>query len=159
MPRAQPRLSQALARARAVPARSLSRSPLTPSHDGKSDQEKHDSDGADEVRHHGNETGNVAGVGPYEADDRSQDEHGDHRNEPVKEPSSRDGVEPTLMKAFRQSKRQTLLLARSRVSQPGGHEGKHGPRRGRIARFSTALVWPGVDARNRAIKPSTGGIR
>jgi hypothetical protein len=83
---------------------------MTPSHDGKSDQEKHDSDGADEIRHHGDETGNIAGVGPDEADDRSHDEHGDHRNEPVQEPSSCDDVEPTLMGAFRQSKCQTLLV-------------------------------------------------
>jgi hypothetical protein len=78
----------------------LSRSPLTPSHDGKSDQENHDSDGADEVRHHGNETGNVAGVGPDEADNNSHDEHSDRRSQPVKEPSSRDDVEPTLMGGF-----------------------------------------------------------
>ena len=43
--------------------------PLTPSHDGQSDQEKQDSDGTDDVRHHGNQTGNVACVGPDEADD------------------------------------------------------------------------------------------
>jgi hypothetical protein len=53
---------------------------LTPSHDGKGDQEKDDSDGTDDVRHDGNQTGNVARVGPDEADNRSHDEHGDHRS-------------------------------------------------------------------------------
>jgi len=60
-------------------ARGLSRSPLTPSHDGKGDQKNHDSDGTNDVRHHGNRTGNVAGVGPNETDNRPHDEHGNHR--------------------------------------------------------------------------------
>jgi hypothetical protein len=58
----------------------LSRVPMPPSHDGKGDQQKHNSDDTGDVRHHGNQTGNVAGVRPDEADDRSPDEHGDHRS-------------------------------------------------------------------------------
>jgi hypothetical protein len=53
--------------------------PLPPSNDGKGDQENHDSDGTDDVRHDGNETRNIAGVGPDEADNYSNDEHGHHR--------------------------------------------------------------------------------
>ena len=86
--------------------------PLTPSHDAKRDQEKHDSEATDEVRHHGNQTGNVAGVGPDEADSRSHDEHGDHRSQPVQNPSFGDDAEPTLMTGFRQSKRQVLVSSR-----------------------------------------------
>jgi hypothetical protein len=52
---------------------------LSPSDDGKSDQENYETDDADTVRHHGNETGDVAGVCPYEADNRSHDEHGNSR--------------------------------------------------------------------------------
>src|SRR5919106_2418572 len=105
-------------------ARGLSRLPLTPSHDCKGDQEKHDSDGTDDVRHDGNQTRNIAGVGPDEADNRSHDEDGDHRSEPVENPSSSDDAEPTLTAAFRESKRRSprvgaLATPRSRdVSQP-----------------------------------------
>ena len=56
----------------------LGRVPLTPSHDGQGDQEKRDTGAADDVRDHGNRTGNVAGVGPDEADGGSHDEHGEH---------------------------------------------------------------------------------
>ena len=76
-------------------AERLDRLPLTPSHEGKGDTENHDSDDSDDVRHHGDQTGNVAGVGPDEADDRSHDEHGDHRSQPVQNPSS--GDEPSLL--------------------------------------------------------------
>jgi hypothetical protein len=54
--------------------------PLTPSQDAKGDQQTHDSDGTDDARRHGNETGNVAGVSPDKADKRSHYEHGDHRS-------------------------------------------------------------------------------
>jgi hypothetical protein len=54
--------------------------PLPPSHDGKSDQQTHDGDGAGDVRHYGNQTSNVAGVRPDEADNRSRDEHNDRCN-------------------------------------------------------------------------------
>jgi hypothetical protein len=57
----------------------LSSSPLTPSHDGKENHESHDSHAPGDVCHHGNHPGNVAGVGPDEADNRSDDEQGDHR--------------------------------------------------------------------------------
>jgi hypothetical protein len=80
--------------------------PLTSSHDGKGDQKNHDSDGTDDVRHHGNQTANVARVGPDEADNRSNDEHGDHRSHPKQNLSPGDDAELTLMGAFRQSKRQ-----------------------------------------------------
>jgi hypothetical protein len=75
--------------------------PLTPSRDGKGDQENYDSDATDDVRHHGNETGSVAGVSPDEANNYSRDEHSDRRSKPVENPSSGDDVEPTLMGAFR----------------------------------------------------------
>jgi hypothetical protein len=52
--------------------------PLTPSHDGKGDQEKNDSDATDDVRDYGNRTGNVTRICPYKTDDRSHDEHGNH---------------------------------------------------------------------------------
>jgi hypothetical protein len=78
-------------------AHGLSRSPRTPGHDGKGDQEQHDSDGTGDVRHHGNGTGNIAGVGPDEADNRSHGEYADHRSEPVQNPSSGDDSEPTLL--------------------------------------------------------------
>jgi hypothetical protein len=60
-------------------ARGLGRLPLTSSDDGKGNQENDDSDGTDDACDHGNETRNVAGVGPDEADNRSDDEQGDHR--------------------------------------------------------------------------------
>jgi hypothetical protein len=84
-------------------ARGLSHVPLTPGHDGKGDQEKHDPDGTDDVRHDGNQTGYVTGVRPDEANNRSHDEHGNHHSEPIENPSSGDDVEPTLLAAFRQS--------------------------------------------------------
>ena len=97
----------------------LCRVPLAPSHDGKGDQEKYDSDDTGDVRHHGDQTGNVAGVGPDEADDRSHDEHGDHCSEPVQNPSSGDDAEPTSMGAFRQSFRQpSASESRPRPSGP-----------------------------------------
>jgi hypothetical protein len=69
--------------------------PLTPSQDSQGDQEKQDSDDTDDVRYHGNETGNVAGVRPDEADDRSDDKHGDHQAQPIEDPSSGDAAERT----------------------------------------------------------------
>jgi hypothetical protein len=84
---------------------------LAPGRDGKGDQENHDSDGTEDVRHHGNEPSNVARVGPQKADNYSHDEHSDHRSKPVENPSSGDDAEPTLTGAFRQSKRQSLLGA------------------------------------------------
>jgi hypothetical protein len=72
------RLNFALARA-GYSARGLSRSPLTPSFDAKGDQENHDSHASGDVRHHGNHPGNVARVGPDQADDRADEEQGDHR--------------------------------------------------------------------------------
>jgi hypothetical protein len=56
----------------------LSRVPLTPSHDGKGDQKKDDPHATDDVRDDGNRTGNVTRIRPYETDDRSHDEHGNH---------------------------------------------------------------------------------
>ena len=76
-------------------AEHLGRLPLTPSNDSEGDQENHDAQHTDDVRHHGNRTGDIAGVGPDQADDRSHDEHGDHRSEPVQNPSS--GNEPSLL--------------------------------------------------------------
>ena len=90
----------------------LSRLPLTPSRHGKGDQENHDCDATDDVRHQGNEPGNVARVSPDEADKDSRDDHGDRRSQPVENPSSGDDVEPTLVGALRQSIRQTLLVAK-----------------------------------------------
>jgi hypothetical protein len=98
-------------------ARGLSRLPLAPSHDAKREQEKHDCEGTDDVRHYGNQTCDVAGVGPDEADNRSHDEHGDHRSQPVENPSPSDDAEPTLMTAFRQSKRQALISGRDFASR------------------------------------------
>ncbi|TML13976.1 MAG: hypothetical protein E6G31_06525 [Actinobacteria bacterium] len=92
--------------------RSLSRSPLSPRHHDQGDQEKHDSRGADDVGHHGNRPGNVAGVGPDEADDRAHDKHDDHRSQPVQNPSPSDDAEPTLMTEFRQLKHQALASSR-----------------------------------------------
>ena len=60
-------------------ARGLSRASLSPSDDRKRDQENYESDDADHVRHHGNETSDVAGVCPYETDNRSHDEHDNGR--------------------------------------------------------------------------------
>src|SRR5215217_6408343 len=91
------RLSLALARARAITRRGLSRSPLTPGYDCEGDQEGHDSHARGDGRHHGNRPGYVAGVGPDEADNRSHDEHGDHRGQPVQNPSSGHDGEPTPM--------------------------------------------------------------
>lgn len=56
----------------------LSRVPPAPSHDGEGDQENHDSGDANDVRHNGDETGNVARVRPDEANNRPYDEYGDH---------------------------------------------------------------------------------
>ena len=98
-----------LAKGASRTARGLSRLPLTPSYDNKGDHKNHDADGTDDVRRHGNRTGNVAGVGPDEADNRSHDEHDDHRSQPVQNPSLGDDAEVTLMGASRQSFRQALL--------------------------------------------------
>jgi hypothetical protein len=81
--RPQPRKKKTTPRTRNMEIQrliALSRVPMPPSHDGKGDQQKHNSDDTGDVRHHGNQTGNVAGVRPDEADDRSPDEHGDHRS-------------------------------------------------------------------------------
>jgi hypothetical protein len=59
----------------------------------------------------------VAGVSPDEADDRSHDEHGDHRSEP--QPVASDDAEPTPMTEFRQSKRQALVRPRLAYSVRG----------------------------------------
>src|SRR5437773_9782419 len=98
------------ARAKSPVSSSLSRSlALTSSHDDKGDQKNQDSDATDDIRHHGDQTGNVAGVGPDEADNRSQDEHGDHRSQPVQNLSPGDDAQLTLMGRFANSKRQSLL--------------------------------------------------
>ena len=52
--------------------------PPTTGH-GKGDQEKHDSNDTDDVRHHGYPTGEIARVRPDEADNRSHDEQSNHR--------------------------------------------------------------------------------
>ena len=72
------RLGTQLSASRA--ARGLSRVPLTARHDDKGDQEKNNSNDTEDVRHHGNQTGDVAGVGPDEADNRSRGEQPDHRS-------------------------------------------------------------------------------
>ena len=114
---------------------SLSRLPLTPSHDAKRDQEKHDSDQTDHVRHTGKRTGDVTCVRPYETDSRPDDEQCDHRSQPVKNPSPCDDAEPTLVTAFRHSKRHALVRGRDsargrrgqNVRAPTlGHPGKGG---------------------------------
>ena len=74
--------------------------PLTPSHNAKRYHQKRDSERADDVRHYGNRTGGVAGVGPYEADSRSHDKQGHHRSQPVENPSLGDDAELTLMTAL-----------------------------------------------------------
>ena len=56
----------------------------------KSDQENHNPDAADDVRHHGESTRDIARVGPDQADNRSHDEQSDHRGQPVEDPACGD---------------------------------------------------------------------
>jgi len=67
-----------------LPVTSLAH-PATTFH-GEGDQNQHDSNAADDVRHHGNRTGHVAGVRPDETDDRPDDEQSDNRGEPEEKP-------------------------------------------------------------------------
>jgi hypothetical protein len=70
---------------------------------GEHSHENHDSNDADDVRHPGKRTCGVVRVCPDETDDRPHDEQGDHRDQPVENPSggdalksySRPGVAPT----------------------------------------------------------------
>ena len=125
--------------------------PLTPSGDGKSDQENHDSDATDDVRHHGNEPGNVARVSPDEADNYSRDDHGDRRSEPVENPSSGDDVEPTLVGRSANRSQATdgpsflsdpvpTVVAKSSYRSPETRH--HGSRDGASSRSSDARSWP-----------------
>ena len=100
-------------------ARGLSRSPLTPSHDGKGDQKNHDSDGTNDVRHHGKGTSDIARVRPDESNNHSHHKQNGHSGEPVEDPSLGDATDPKPVKAFRQSKRQTLLLGRGTSASSG----------------------------------------
>jgi hypothetical protein len=99
-------------------ARNLIRLALTPSHDGKGSQQNHNSGGAENVRHPGNRTRNVAGVGPDEADDRPHAEHGDAHGQPVQDPAS-DGAEPTPIEPLLQSR--TKLCQEGIDSEPEVH--------------------------------------
>jgi hypothetical protein len=113
------RLSQSQRLHAPASGRGLSRLPLTPSHDAKRDQEKHDSDQTDHVRHPGKRTGDVTRVRPHETDSRPYDEQCDHRSQPVENPSPCDDAEPTLMTAFRHSKRQALVRGRDSGGEGG----------------------------------------
>jgi hypothetical protein len=74
---------------------------------GKGDQEKHDSNDTDDVRYHGDPTGDIARIGPDEANHCSHDEQSEHRGKPVQNPSSIDAPSLLAME-FRQSFRQAL---------------------------------------------------
>jgi hypothetical protein len=78
---------------------------LTSSHEDEQDQENHDSHASDDVRHHGNHPGNIAGVGPDKADDRPHHEQRDHRSKPVQNLSPGDvlSLRPLERFAFRQA--------------------------------------------------------
>jgi hypothetical protein len=140
--RPQPRKKKTTPRTRNMEIQrliALSRVPMPPSHDGKGDQQKHNSDDTGDVRHHGNQTGNVAGVRPDEADDRSPDEHGDHRSWPVQDPSSSDDAEPTPIEAFRERRsrghRAQVPSSKARVAE---HEPRRVSRRKRHVRRTSA---------------------
>src|SRR3989442_4205104 len=75
------------------PANSCQPLAWPPAGHGKGDQEKHDSDATDDVRYHGDRAGDIARVGPDEADDDPRDEQSDHRGEPVLDPSNCDALE------------------------------------------------------------------
>jgi hypothetical protein len=83
--------------------------PLTTSHDGKGNQERHDANGTNDVRHHGKRTGDITRVRPDDADNHSHHKESDHSNEPVEDSSFGDATDARPVRAFRQPFRQTLL--------------------------------------------------
>ena len=66
--------------------------PLASSHDGERDQERHDANDTNDVRHHGKRTGGVARVRPDKADNHSHHKQSDHSSEPVEDPSLGDAT-------------------------------------------------------------------
>lgn len=62
--------------------------------DHKNDQQHHDSHNADDVRHAGKGTRDVARIRPDESDDRSADEQRDHRSKPPVDTSICDHAAP-----------------------------------------------------------------
>jgi hypothetical protein len=84
---------------------------LPPRHDRKGNQQNHDSDGTDDVRHHGKHAGSVARVCPDEANDRPHDEHGDRCREPVEDPTRCDAVDPNPVAPSRQPRGGSQLDA------------------------------------------------
>src|SRR2546429_7853219 len=58
---------------------------------GEGDQEHHDSDNADDVRHAGKHTRHVTRVRPDQTNDRPDDEQTEHRGQPGENPSLGDG--------------------------------------------------------------------
>jgi hypothetical protein len=58
--------------------------------DGQPNQEKNDCSGTHYVRDHGYRASQIARVRPDQADDRSQDDQGDGRGQPVEDPSCGD---------------------------------------------------------------------
>jgi hypothetical protein len=90
-------------------ATKLSRLSLTSSHDDKGDQRNHDSDATDDVRHPGDQTGNVAGVGQDEAEIVPRTSTATIAASQYRSCRLMMRPRPTLMGAFRQSKRQSLL--------------------------------------------------
>jgi hypothetical protein len=65
---------------------------------GQPNQEKNDCSGTHYVRNHGYRASQIARVRPDQADDRSQDDQGDGRGQPVEDPSC--GDEAILQPAF-----------------------------------------------------------
>jgi hypothetical protein len=65
---------------------------------GQPNQEKNDCSGTHYVRDHGYRASQIARVRPDQADDRSQDDQGDGRGQPVDDPSC--GDEAILHPAF-----------------------------------------------------------
>jgi len=90
---------------------------LTTSHDGKGDQERHDANGTNDVRHHGKRTGDITRIRPDNADNHSHHKESDHSNEPVEDSFFGDATDPRSIGAFRQPFRQTLSYVPTPVAE------------------------------------------